>query len=186
MSMAAHSTESASATATATDAGRDSAATAAVESSAGAGLTKAMVEKLSPEQLYGILKQRATPLPITEEVPAVATVVPVASFIMAFAIVAVALYTGLRKERQRQETLRVFLEKGMPIPSEFLTPKAPRSDLRRGIILIATGVGLSIMFGVLAEPRVASIGALPGLIGVGFLVASKLERRSESAGSLKS
>ena len=111
---------------------------------------------------------------------AVAIIVPVACFVLIFGIVSTVLYAGVRRERQRQETLRAFVEKGAPIPPELLVSQVTRSDLRRGIVLIATGVGLGIVLALVTpKPELASLGALPGLIGVGYLVAWKLERPTE-------
>ena len=80
-----------------------------------------------------------------------------------------------RTEQNRLELARQYIEKGMnPPPSLF--PTAAGNDLRRGIVLVFTGLGL------LCASLVASgwshgvqglgpAGLIPGFIGLGYLVS---------------
>ncbi len=80
-----------------------------------------------------------------------------------------------RTEQNRLELARQYIEKGMnPPPSLF--PSAAGNDLRRGIVLVFTGLGL------LCASLVASgwshgvqglgpAGLIPGFIGLGYLVS---------------
>ena len=96
-------------------------------------------------------------------------------------IVAVIMYFGFSKSRMQHRTLRMLAEKGQPIPSTLLAPPAPavrqRSDMRRGVVLTMVGFGLMIFFGAVNdwEGGVWSIGLIPFLIGVGYLMVWKLE-----------
>src|SRR5207302_10512867 len=96
-------------------------------------------------------------------------------------IVAVILYFGFSKSRMQHRTLRMLAEKGQPIPPTLLAPPAPavrqRSDMRRGVVLTMVGFGLMIFFGAVNdwEGGVWSIGLIPFLIGVGYLMVWKLE-----------
>jgi len=96
-------------------------------------------------------------------------------------IVAVIMYFGFSKSRMQHRTLRMLAEKGQPIPPTLLAPPAPavrqRSDMRRGVVLTMVGFGLMIFFGAVNdwEGGVWSIGLIPFLIGVGYLMVWKLE-----------
>jgi hypothetical protein len=96
-------------------------------------------------------------------------------------IVAVIMYFGFSKSRMQHRTLRMLAEKGQPIPPALLAPPAPalrqRSDMRRGVVLTMVGFGLMIFFGAVNdwEGGVWSIGLIPFLIGVGYLMVWKLE-----------
>lgn len=123
--------------------------------------------------------------------------VPIFFFAMIAAIVVGPLfirsYYAERERRQMHETLRIAYEKGQPVPPELITalqsqiatPKmtTPESDLRRAVILIATGlafcgVGYGFWYGLMSTSTVgayvtggviAGFGAFPGLIGLGHL-----------------
>jgi len=102
--------------------------------------------------------------------------VPLGFFLMVFAVVAVPTFLRFRQKRYVQETIRLMVEKGQPIPPElFIEKPAPRSDLRRGIVLCALGVGL-IVFLLCVSRHVWGIGAIPLFLGLGHLVAWRLER----------
>src|SRR5262245_10961375 len=70
-------------------------------------------DKLSAEQLHELLMAREEK---GQETPAVAIVVPVAFFLITFAIVVAALYASHRKDRHRHESLRLALERGVDVP----------------------------------------------------------------------
>ena len=114
--------------------------------------------------------------------PAVEIVVPVASFLFIIAVVAVPLYFGFRRERQRQETLRAIIDKGGAIPPELLTPAenredASRKDRRRGIILIAAALGIAAFLAVTGASKGIGIALIPLFIGGGYLVVWRLDQR---------
>jgi hypothetical protein len=110
------------------------------------------------------------------DVPAVAWLVPTVFFFTLLAIVCAALYAGFRKDGNRHQTLRALIEKGGEIPKDLLLPQRG-SDLRKGIVLVCTGLGLAIALKqVPLEMRLWTVGVIPGLIGVGYLVVWRLER----------
>jgi hypothetical protein len=127
-------------------------------------------------------------------------IVPILGILMIIAIVIGPLwirsYFAARERAQVHETLRVAYEKGQPVPPELTaatprqsyggssSPGGPDADLRRAIILIAVGLGLAglgaglfwgFMFvnpipaGIVGG-SVAGSGAIPGFIGVAYLV----------------
>jgi hypothetical protein len=106
------------------------------------------------------------------------------------AIVAVIMFSNWAKNRSLHKTVRMLVEKGQPIPPALLsTPAAvsaatglrPWYDLRRGIVLMAVGVGIIMFFGISAgwDEGVWALGLIPGLIGVGYILAWRLAYREE-------
>jgi hypothetical protein len=154
-----------------------------------AGLPREVVEKLSAAQLVEVLKKREQ---ARVEVAAVKhgkakgledLLIPLGFFACLILLVALPLYFRLRKDRDQQATLRLMIEKGVSIPVEFLAQPARRhTDLRRGVLLVAAGLGLAIFLkAVHAAPGAWSLGVVPFLIGAGHLVVWRLVARSEGA-----
>lgn len=104
-------------------------------------------------------------------------------------IVAMVLYARHRARRLRFETIQFAIEKGAAVPTNLLVEGRegrpdPAQDLRRGLLLLGFGAGLSIMLKTLpgsGEVGAWSIGAVPGLLGVGYLVTHALVRRQAAA-----
>jgi hypothetical protein len=88
--------------------------------------------------------------------------------------------------RMRQRTIRMMVEKGQPVPAELLAPAARavrrRSDVRRGVIWAMIGLGAMIFFGAVNdwEGGIWSLGLIPFLIGLGYLIVWKLETKKDS------
>lgn len=96
---------------------------------------------------------------------------------LALLVIAVIAVVRIRQrtEQDRLELARQYIEKGME-PPQSLFPSAAGNDLRRGIVLVFTGLGL------LCASLVASgwshgvqglgpVGLIPGFIGLGYLVS---------------
>jgi hypothetical protein len=135
-----------------------------------AGLTDAAVAKLSGDQIHDVLMQATQR---AGDPPAVA-IIAVIGFFATAAIMIVAIALAVyRMFRQRSETLRLMIEKGVQIPPELITPKPrPGADLRRGLLLVTFGVGLGIFLAATArEPGVWTLGLVPLLVGIGYLAA---------------
>jgi hypothetical protein len=88
---------------------------------------------------------------------------------------------ALLVSRMRQRTIRMMVEKGQPVPAELLAPHTKavrqRSDVRRGVIWAMVGLGAMIFLGAVNdwEGGAWSIGLIPFLIGLGYLIVWKLE-----------
>lgn len=117
-----------------------------------------------------------------------AVLVPLSLFTCIVLVVAFSLYFRSRKTREIHGTLRAMVEKGAEIPPDLLTPPTkPDGDLRKGIIYLASGLGW-ILFALFFFPHVKggpevdglwSIGAIPGMIGLGYLLIWYLRRNKK-------
>jgi len=93
---------------------------------------------------------------------------------------------ALSISRSRQRTIRMLVEKGQPIPAELLAPAARavrrRSDVRRGVVWAMVGLGMMIFFGAVNdwEGGIWSLGLIPFLIGLGYLIVWKLETKKDN------
>jgi Domain of unknown function (DUF6249) len=100
------------------------------------------------------------------------------------AIVGLIMYFSFSKSRAMHKTVRMMVEKGQPVPESLLNPPPvvrQRSDLRRGIVLLTVGAGLMIFFGAINdwEGGVWSLGIIPFMIGLGYLLAWKFGAHKE-------
>jgi hypothetical protein len=88
------------------------------------------------------------------------------------------LVASNRKDHQLHQTVRMMVEKGAEIPSGLIAPPPRKpSDLRRGIILSTTGVGLAIFLAALPDARGAwGAGLTLFFLGVGHLLVWRLQR----------
>jgi hypothetical protein len=100
------------------------------------------------------------------------------------AIVAIIMFSSWAKSRSLQRTVRMMVEKGQPVPPELFASPAgsvirPWYDLRRGIVLLSVGFGLMMFFGLTAgwDEGVWALGLIPGLIGLGYILAWRLANR---------
>ncbi|KIG13468.1 hypothetical protein DB30_08034 [Enhygromyxa salina] len=98
-------------------------------------------------------------------------------FDLAFlAVVALIVISVIRfrhaTTRHRLDLARRMVEKGIEPPPELVGANNG-SDLRRGLVLVCTGVGLLLasMFG--ASQSLSPAGLIPGFIGIGYLVSHR-------------
>ena len=99
-------------------------------------------------------------------------------------IVGVIMFMNYLKARSLHRTVQTMVEKGQPVPTALLAPPIvprPRSDLRRGVILIAIGISVMTFFGVEEgwHDSAWALGLIPGLIGVGYLIVWTLEGKKK-------
>jgi hypothetical protein len=102
------------------------------------------------------------------------------------AIVGIILYFSFSRSRAMHKTVRMMVEKGQPVPEALLNPPPvirQRSDLRRGIILLMVGSGLMVFFGACNdwEGGAWSIGFIPFIIGLGYLLFWRFDVRRDDA-----
>ena len=98
-------------------------------------------------------------------------------------VVGAIMFFSYLKSRSLHRTVREMVAKGQEVPAAlFAAPPVvkARSDLRRGVVLLMVGLGLMIFFGAVNEWEggVWSLGVIPFVIGLGYLLVWKLESRS--------
>lgn len=155
------------------------------------GLEPAVTAKLSAEQIVEIFRERERTRRERAETPQMeAIVVPTATFGFIALVIFIVAFYHFRRERVRHETLRAMVEKGVEIPPELLAPPAAakkHSDLRRGLVLLGTGLGVVGFFALIKDQEVPDgiwgIGLIPALIGVGYLLVWWLEKRGLANGN---
>jgi hypothetical protein len=119
--------------------------------------------------------------------------IPLALFAMIAAIVLVPRYLKSQERLRLQETLRLAIEKGQPLPTEVVEAistdvkpaPSPQRDLRTGIVWLGVAVGLAAfgwMIGFDAPDAtypLLGIAAFPGFIGLAFVVIALLGQRKK-------
>ena len=107
---------------------------------------------------------------------AVAVAGIVAGFGLPLLLVAVVLYYRHRRQRMIHDTIARLAEKGLPVPPDLLEPRGrAQAGLRAGLVLVALGVALAIVFWNRGPGW--TIGLIPGLMGAALLLAWKIENR---------
>ncbi|HEY2355923.1 MAG TPA: DUF6249 domain-containing protein [Phenylobacterium sp.] len=119
--------------------------------------------------------------------------VPLSPFLLVAALVLVPAYLRSKERQKLQETLRMAIEKGQPLPNEVVeamssnvrtmrAPPSPGRDLRIGVIWMGVAIGLAA-FGValgFEEPDalfpIVACAAFPGFIGLAFIVLGLINR----------
>ena len=109
-------------------------------------------------------------------------VMPFAAFVFVLAILSIIFGYERKKDRNRHETIRAYLERGIEVPIELLIDedhphaKKPTSDIRKGVIWLCVGIGISLAVFILnVSLRSAAIGLIPVFIGIGYIVAARLD-----------
>ncbi|PYJ36368.1 MAG: hypothetical protein DME81_10595 [Verrucomicrobia bacterium] len=125
-----------------------------------------------------------------EDIPAMAIPIVAIVFLTVFGAPVLIVITigifALVVSRMRQRTIRMMVEKGQPVPAELLAPATRavrrRSDVRRGVIWAMIGLGAMIFFGAVNdwEGGIWSLGLIPFLIGLGYLIIWKLETKKDN------
>lgn len=149
-----------------------------------------VLAKLSPEDIKEILLNRQDAVVRLERIRnshddpnegKVAILVPLFFFMfLALAVLATVIFR-VWKVRVLHKTLEAMIEKGVNIPPELIAPPNARpNDLRRGLTLMAGGLG-GALFGLFVDGFSSgywSAGLIPLLVGAGYLLAWWAERQS--------
>ena len=102
-------------------------------------------------------------------------------FVTPIAIVIAVLAHKARRTQRIHETVIALAEKGVPIPPDLFIDRRVQdqtSALHKGVVLIAVGVGLMVFFLSMTDRHAPwGVGAIPLLIGVGYLIVWWIEER---------
>jgi hypothetical protein len=145
-----------------------------------------MAQKLSAEQIVELVKylqDKRTEERLAEtqkgkfQLPGESVLVPIVFFGTVIIIVFIPLFLGYRNKKRQHAMVEKMVENGMTVPAFiFNPPKRRMSDVRRGVILIASGLG--IVAGLLLMHNGAwGLGVIPLIIGGGYLAVGKLEKQ---------
>lgn len=113
----------------------------------------------------------------------VEALVPLFGIVAVFGMPVVIVLAVLRYRSNRQKSINEMVlklaDKGQPIPPElFLEPgKKRKSDISSGLSLVGAGVGLMGFFWFAGADEAIGIGFIPLAIGVGQLIAWKIEQQ---------
>ncbi len=140
------------------------------------------MHRLAPALLLALLPAFARASELTETVTPIAIVGTVFGFTAL--IIAIVAYGRFRNQKLRHETIRLAIEKGQPLPAEVLDPARRRdphtADLRRGLVLVALGLGAGLFFYFSTPPGAPehtwAVGFVPGLMGIAYVASHFLAR----------
>lgn len=106
----------------------------------------------------------------------------IAPFIAGFLIVLIVLIFNYRNKKAKYRLMEKAIEAGREIPQSFFEEsKSRKTPLQSAFTLIGTGIGLFLMLWFMADHNVAFVGAIPLLIGLGKLLAYKMEEKSSKS-----
>jgi hypothetical protein len=163
-------------------------------------LSKEMIEKLSEKHLYDLIEaqiDKKDDLLETELdyysssgiprflTPSVALWSSIIAFLSIIAIVIIPIYFRHKKNLLLFDTINSMVAKGVENPSELLVllqqTREKKSRLTIGVILSAIGLGIALLFVFIAGPDegIWSIGLIPLLLGIGYLILWRLEKRQD-------
>jgi hypothetical protein len=99
-----------------------------------------------------------------------------ASMLVVVAVIFMAMRYANERDKNRQELIAKFIDKGDEIPSFLLPqPPSPRRELRRGVLLAGVGVGLgAALYIVSGDWRVAAWSLIPLCLAAASLLNATL------------
>ncbi|HYY35866.1 MAG TPA: DUF6249 domain-containing protein [Candidatus Binatia bacterium] len=124
-----------------------------------------------------------------QDIPAIVVPIVAITLLTVFGapvlIVGLIMYFSFSRSRAMHRTVRMMVEKGQPVPEALLNPppaQRQRSDLRRGVVLTMIGIGVMAFLGAASdwEGGAWTLGLIPFLIGVGYLLVWKLDTKKDN------
>ncbi len=107
--------------------------------------------------------------------------VPIVLFISSSAVAICFLILHFKHKHKLQETLQLAIEKGQILSPEtvdsLLTKNKPFDDLKKAIILLTLGLGISVFLALLPNSDAMdaiAIGTFPAILGLGYIIIWKL------------
>jgi hypothetical protein len=124
-----------------------------------------------------------------QDIPAIVVPIVAITLLTVFGapvlIVGLIMYFSFSRSRAMHRTVRMMVEKGQPVPEALLNPppaQRQRSDLRRGVVLTMIGIGVMAFLGAASEWEGGAwtLGLIPFLIGLGYLLVWKLDTKKDN------
>jgi len=106
-------------------------------------------------------------------------------FVMVIFIAWFRSKTRSKRNQLQADLMAKALEHGQTLSEHlFDEPKRQRNPLNIGVVCIAVGIGIALFLGLLMNsipsdevPQVWTIGIIPFLVGVGFLIIHFIEKK---------
>jgi len=104
--------------------------------------------------------------------------IPISLFAMIFGICAIVAYFRHRNRQELQMTVRAAIDSGQPLSSDVLEGLTAalhpqKSDLRRGVVLVAIALAFGALAFALGEPQafgpLLGVAAFPLFSGLGYI-----------------
>lgn len=91
-------------------------------------------------------------------------------------VISIPLFFNMKKTRSFHAMIKEFTTKGQEIPKELIiSVSQKRSDFHKAIILVSTGLAISVALALLVQGgRIWAVGLIPAIIGVGYYIAYRL------------
>lgn len=137
-----------------------------------------ILKQLSPDQMRELFSEKSErPETVASLLLRKEILVPAIVFSIAPLIVLILAYFAYRNRRDLQETVRLAIQSGQPLPDNVMQALDKRStpttqgDLRKSILLLCLGVSGAIALFVSnrEEPSIALLGLIPFVLGLGYL-----------------
>lgn len=142
-----------------------------------------LLQKLNPEQLFQ-LEQKRIEQEKFEDMPLPAwaiTLIATAPFLMVLLIVFFSVRAKKEREKARYDLYLKSMEAGLPLPEKFFEePTKQSSNLKKGAIWLAVGLGV-VIFGLFEEETsLMGLGAIPAFVGAAYLLVYFIERKNNN------
>lgn len=157
-------------------------------------LSAEVVKKLDSKEIVEIIKYREKLARETELANAkmhlrdpnvnmieesTATIWSILFVLFILSLFVIPYYFSLKRAKGRQQIILTLIEKDRDIPKELLAkPTKPgRSDVHKGTLLIAFGLGLCIVAFTFLRVHYYfwTIGLIPLFLGIGYVISSRLD-----------
>ena len=100
-------------------------------------------------------------------------------FIFVVLIIWVSANEKHKRNQLKAEVYLKALEKGQPLLPDLFIDKN-ENPLNTGIILTLIGIGISIMMWFVAGEKFATVGFIPLLLGIAFLLIHFIEKKKKN------
>jgi hypothetical protein len=119
----------------------------------------------------------------------VALFIPMTLFLIIGVCVGLAMYYRFRSRQEMQVTVRSAIDSGQPFSPEVLQELTnalfpPSSDLRKGIVLCAIGIGFVVFALAIGDEEAVGpllgVSAFPFLVGIAYLILFRMGRNKEA------
>ena len=159
-------------------------------------ITKDVVEKLSEDELISLVKDleemKYNPeylqgvtgqgkyiyeqFASEDFVKSILICVIISILVFIILVISLPLYFNMRKNRSFNAMIKEFATKGQQTPNELiLSLSKKRSDFQKAIIMVSTGIAVSVALAIMIkDSRIWAVGLIPVIIGIGYYIAYRI------------